>query len=81
MISSSLAQRLKRLEARAMPAVGQSMVIEVRFVCPVKGVTGSLLIEIGPRTRIQESPGQTRRRDRKPIIVLNQSLIRALFSK
>jgi len=41
MISSSRAQRLKRLEARAMPAVGQSMVIEVRFVCPVKGVTGS----------------------------------------
>jgi hypothetical protein len=60
----SLAQRLKRQEARVMPAAGESMVIEVRFVCPVKGVSGSLLIEIGPRTRIQESSGQTRRRDR-----------------
>ena len=48
MITRNLSQRLKRLEARTVPAVGEPMVIEVRFVSPDKVVTGSLLIEIGP---------------------------------
>ncbi len=52
MISRSLSQRLKRLEARAMPA-GEPMVIEVQFVSTDKVVTGSLLIEIGSRPHAQ----------------------------
>ena len=47
MISRNLTDRLKRLEARAMPA-GASMVIEVQFVSVEKVVTGSLLLEIAP---------------------------------
>jgi hypothetical protein len=43
----NLSQRLKRLEARAIPA-GEPMVIEVQFVSAEKVVTGSLLVEIGP---------------------------------
>jgi hypothetical protein len=47
MISRNLSQRLKRLEARAMPA-GDSIVMEIQFVSPEKVVTGTLLVEIGP---------------------------------
>ena len=46
MISRTFAQRLKQLEARYLRAVGESMVIEVRFVSPDKVVTGSLLVEL-----------------------------------
>jgi hypothetical protein len=61
MISWSLCQRLKRLEARTMPA-GGSMVIEVRFVSVEKVVTGSLLIEIAPRPHAPQPRGPDRRR-------------------
>jgi len=46
MISRTFAQRLKQLEACYLRAVGESMVIEVRFVSPDKVVTGSLLVEL-----------------------------------
>ena len=58
MISRRLAQRLKRLEARSIPA-GDPMVIEVRFVSPDKVVTGSVLIEIA-RSHALPPPGQAR---------------------
>ena len=60
MISRNLSQRLKRLEARAMPA-GEPMVIEVQFVSVEKVVTGSLLIEIGSHPHAPATRGQTRR--------------------
>jgi hypothetical protein len=60
MISRSLSQRLKRLEARSMPA-GEPMVIEVQFVSVEKVVTGSLSIEISSRPHAQPVRGQTRR--------------------
>ena len=52
MISKSLAQRLRRLEACSIPA-GEPKVIEVQFVSAEKVVTGSLLIEIGSRPHAQ----------------------------
>ena len=59
MISRSLSKRLKRLEARAMPA-GEPLVIEVRFISPDKVVTGSLLIEIAPQPLATGSPAARR---------------------
>ena len=56
MISRSLAQRLKRLEARSMPA-GEPMVIEVQFVSVERVVTGSLSIEISSRHHAQPVRG------------------------
>jgi hypothetical protein len=61
MISRSLSQRLKRLEARTMPTVGEAMVIEVRFVSPDKVATGSLMIEIAPLARAALPRGPARR--------------------
>jgi hypothetical protein len=47
MASRSICQRLKHLEARTtLQAVGEPMIIEVRFVSPDKVVTSSLSIQI-----------------------------------
>ncbi len=59
MISRNLSQRLKRLEARLMPA-GEPMVIEVQFVSVEKVVTGSLLIEIAPVPYFTATRGRPR---------------------
>ena len=59
MIARNLSQRLKRLEARAMPA-DEPMVIEVQFVSVEKVVTGSLLIEIAPVPYFAATRGRPR---------------------
>jgi hypothetical protein len=48
MITRNFAQRLKRLEARAMLA-GVPVVMEIVFVCPVEGVVSTLLVEFPER--------------------------------
>ena len=63
MTSRNLSQRLKRPEARSMPAGGEPMVIEVQFVSVEKVVMGSLLIEIGSHPHAPATRGQTRRRE------------------
>jgi hypothetical protein len=56
---AELSQRLKRLEARAIPA-GEPILMKIQFACPVKEVVDMLLIQFDPRAhwRPAANPGR-----------------------
>jgi hypothetical protein len=59
MTTRNLSQRLKRLEARIIPASEPPMTMTIQFVGPDREVKSSLVVELGRVRKKHENSNQT----------------------